>query len=850
MKLIDNTSVVHGDIGKTTDMKLQSSVKMFDILDRRLYKYKPRAVLREYGTNAVDVHVEVGIDTPFDVHLPTDLEPYVIIRDYGTGLTEDEMIRYATYGLSTKENNNDAIGALGLGTKSAFSYSNTFSLTSYINGVEIVYNFFKSGGEPKYDKVFERETNEPNGLKVYVPVQPEDIDTFIREARYVYYTFEKIKPNIVNMDLDLNYISYDNFGMFVDNDNKNGNIYAVMGGVRYPIHVSEIDIDKKPLSFNMFYGKRDVYIRFEIGEIDFVAGREELSYDPFTVNAIRQRFESFSEHYISTLQSLINECKTIDEAFQVANDNHRFMFSGWHKIKYNNMSMQTVIEMYTKLMDRVVDELFDSGDIRRPLKKQEEVYATMLYSLESGTSSNYNINVKTKNYLVNALETAAHTTFLSKHKTFEHPNRSNMKFQIFVEYEQGFEKYTRSMIVDGLKLYIPENHSNYDYGQPVIFARYPIAKSLAAIDKNGSIFITRDMLDTLGNLGKEFRKRNKKKNNKAKHESLPAPSNKETRPTVHNALKMDYTGGAAYYRYGNLESSGEGHTRQYWTSEDIEKLTNNDYYICQINNCHCENDFETNKSSDFRRILFNNSYNSRDEIATLAGFLNSKGKNIYSIRKAVYNRVINTNAKQLDEIVILDTVASIIKFKPYAMTYHQSIERILYDYGLIKKNYTDGKNHNKVISLFTSVFGNLDNIKASSNYFTCGENSGDTKNIEKISPKEYKSFMKKCSGKSGDFNINYSKIISNVYGKHGSTNVFSVISNLVYKWDQKLADALTRYFEAIQTNIIDRYNNGDKSIIEQYSDNKFMYHYINEHESDDIDEYKNELKFMFYNYKG
>lgn len=848
MKLIDNTSVVHGDLGRTTDMGLENTVKMFDILDNRLYRYKARAVLREYSTNAVDVHVEVGIDKPFDVHLPTELEPYIFIRDYGTGLTEDEMKRYATYGLSSKENNNDAIGALGLGTKSGFSYSNTFSLTSYIDGVEIVYNFFKSGGKPKYDKVIERKTTEPNGLKVYVPVKPEDIDTFIREAKFVYYTFEKIKPNIINMELDLNYIEYDNFGMFIDRENKNGNIYAVMGGVRYPIHVNEINVDRKPLSFNMFFGNRDVYIRFDIGEIDFVAGREELSYDSYTVNAIRDRFEVFSEHYISSLQNLIDECKTTDEAFTVANTNHRFMFSGWHKIKYNKMTMETVIEMYTKLMDRVIDELYFNGNNKKPLAKQNEVYATSLYRLESGTSSNYNVNVKTKDNLKRALQSGLHTTFLCKDKSFGDPNRFNKKCQIFVDYQQGFEKYSRSMIVDGLKLYIPENHSDYECGNNVIFASYPIAKSLAAIDKNRSIFITHDMLDMLAKLGKEFRKQNKKKVDKAKHESLP--STKEARPTIHNALKMDYTDTAAVYCYGNLEKHSNGHTQKFWVSEDIEQLTTNDYYICQINNTHCEDDFETNKSSDFRRVLFNNNVHARDEINTLAGFLNSKGKNIYSIRKAVYNRVVKSKAKKLDEIVILDTITSIVKSKPYAMTYHQSINRILDDYNDIKKFYSEGVNYNKVISIFTNVFGNLDETKRAGKHFKIGVDSGDTKQIEKISPKEYKAYMKKCSGKFGDKTINFNKILANVYGTYSTSNIHSITKDLVYNWDQKLADALTRYFESIKTHIIDRYNGGDKSIIEQYSDHKFMHHYIQRNSVEYITEYTKELKFMFYEYKG
>ena len=74
-------------------------------------------------------------DTPFEVHLPTILEPYFSVRDYGTGLTDQEIESiYTTYFESTKTNSNEYIGALGLGSKSPFSYTDNFTVTSVKNG--------------------------------------------------------------------------------------------------------------------------------------------------------------------------------------------------------------------------------------------------------------------------------------------------------------------------------------------------------------------------------------------------------------------------------------------------------------------------------------------------------------------------------------------------------------------------------------------------------------------------------------------------------------------------------------------------------------------------------------------
>ena len=81
-----------------------------------LYADAPLAVLREYATNARDSHVAAGTDRPIEVDLPSDLNPTLVIRDFGVGLSEAEIIDvYARYGASTKRDTNDQVGAFGLG---------------------------------------------------------------------------------------------------------------------------------------------------------------------------------------------------------------------------------------------------------------------------------------------------------------------------------------------------------------------------------------------------------------------------------------------------------------------------------------------------------------------------------------------------------------------------------------------------------------------------------------------------------------------------------------------------------------------------------------------------------------
>ena len=122
--------------------QIKPSRKAFEILSSGLYSDKVRAVIRELSTNAADAHVAAGKpDVQFEVHLPNHFEPYFAVKDYGTGLSEKAIYElYTTYFASDKTDSNEFTGALGLGSKSPFCYTDSFTVTSRHNGVLLVFN--------------------------------------------------------------------------------------------------------------------------------------------------------------------------------------------------------------------------------------------------------------------------------------------------------------------------------------------------------------------------------------------------------------------------------------------------------------------------------------------------------------------------------------------------------------------------------------------------------------------------------------------------------------------------------------------------------------------------------------
>jgi hypothetical protein len=286
------------NVAEIGEFRIRNSAKAFSILSSGLYANKVRAIIRELSCNAVDSHVAAGkADTPFDVHLPNALEPHFAIRDYGTGLTHEQVTSiYTTYFESTKTGSNAFIGALGLGSKSPFSYTDNFTVTAIKDGQKGIYSAFINGeGVPSIALMMMEVTDEPAGVEVKFSVNDRyDFDKFRQEARQVYTHFS-LKPVVSgNNDFRFDLIEYESRDIIAGVHAVKGGrgSTAVMGNIAYPIDIpaadQSIDADVRAL---LGCG---LEIHFGIGELDFQASREGLSYIPSTIAAIKAKLEQLN----------------------------------------------------------------------------------------------------------------------------------------------------------------------------------------------------------------------------------------------------------------------------------------------------------------------------------------------------------------------------------------------------------------------------------------------------------------------------------------------------------------------------------------------------------------------------
>lgn len=300
--------------GTTFGISQKNQAHILSILRDRLYTNKILAVLREYSSNAWDAHIDAGkADVPIKVNLPTQIEPTLFIRDYGKGLSEEEVYEiYAKYGESTKRTTNSMVGMLGIGSKSAFAYSDSFTVTSFHGGMKKVFVAVLDASDMGViNKLYEEACNESEtGIEIRLPVRPSDVPEFQRTAENFFRYFSPV-PDI-NIKLEKQEATYFNSG-FIRNprnrysSNGDGNDWtAVMGCVPYRLNLysisGKVEKDKEQFILTLMTHRGGLYL--EIGDADVSANREELEYTDRTISAIVAAAEALVSEIRATYVAL------------------------------------------------------------------------------------------------------------------------------------------------------------------------------------------------------------------------------------------------------------------------------------------------------------------------------------------------------------------------------------------------------------------------------------------------------------------------------------------------------------------------------------------------------------------
>lgn len=347
--------------GKEADTAytFRTTAEAFFIMSSGLYSDKIAAPIRELCCNAYDAHVAAGnSDQPFEVTLPNTLNPTFSVRDYGTGLSDEDVRQlYTQYFNSTKTDTDEQIGALGLGSKSPFAYTSSFSIESRFNGHRSMFaSFINEAGVPTMTSLMESvPCDEPNGMTISFPVKTDDIDKFFDRARraLMYFPVPPVvqgrhgfKPYELRHTVegtnwkirDADYYAY-----------MTGP-YVIQGSVAYPLDINILDgAGLSDAALAVASTNLDLFVA--IGEVRMAPSREALSYDPTTIANLIGHLENAASEMQSSLQQTIDGCPNMWAARKMinqlsSNDKMSGVFKPLHKqqpFTYSGLPIDTTI---------------------------------------------------------------------------------------------------------------------------------------------------------------------------------------------------------------------------------------------------------------------------------------------------------------------------------------------------------------------------------------------------------------------------------------------------------------------------------------------------------------------------
>jgi len=315
-----NQPVIKSGIGTEShfNIKDENVAHIFSILRNQLYSDKIGAIIREYITNAIDAHVEANVDRPISVTLPSIFSHEFIVRDYGKGLSPVDMVKiFASYGASTKRESNSFTGMLGIGSKSAFSYTNSFTIISRYEGTETTYTaYIDESNIGTIATIYSKPTNE-SGLSIHIATQKNDFEQFSKSI-VQFFKYIDYRPEFLGAEI---YIpepksliksqSWEFFESSLRSYRQDREVHFVMGNVTYTSTYKTLSSQLQiSLEWLESIHNVDLVVDVPIGKIKPSASRESLEFNDLTKSYLFSTLYDIKLELGKIINKKFEECKS------------------------------------------------------------------------------------------------------------------------------------------------------------------------------------------------------------------------------------------------------------------------------------------------------------------------------------------------------------------------------------------------------------------------------------------------------------------------------------------------------------------------------------------------------------
>lgn len=332
---------------ESKDFGIGDASVVIEILRNRLYKHKIRTLVQEYICNGRDACREANKpDNALEITMPNALNPVFKVRDYGVGIDPKRISEvFVMYGSSTKRKTNNQTGGFGIGAKSAWSYTDSFTVITYLDGVKRTYIAHTGvNNNGRLDFMGDSATKEANGTEIHVPVVPNDCRQFseaIQRAIYYWNDQPKIK-GLVAGDLLPKHETKLMLGN-LEIDPKTRENLLVIDGIQYVLDYDLFSRIPKLYELTQLVENK-IAIYLDNGNVEVGASREEIADSQTTINYLSDlssrliiKVENHIKDKYRTCNNIYDFVSVHSELTQLFNVNNDAHYSGYTIDRYSGL---------------------------------------------------------------------------------------------------------------------------------------------------------------------------------------------------------------------------------------------------------------------------------------------------------------------------------------------------------------------------------------------------------------------------------------------------------------------------------------------------------------------------------
>ena len=306
-------------IGMSLD--LESAQVLMQMLSKNLYSDAIGSTIRECASNALDSHRRAGVDKPIIVSLGRNKEDNYefSVEDFGIGLDADDVKNIISkYGKSTKRNSSTELGMMGLGFKAPLAYSSSFYFVCRKDGMERKYMMYEGEDVNTIDLLYETPTDQPNGVKVIVPIKYYERGNFERKIKEQLAYFESVYFDVDGIHNDF-IITRHEFFQFSELA-SNTYMHLCLDNVYYPIDFEKLGIDTLYLP---------VALRFSLTDGIFpTPNRESIRYTQEAKTVILKKLEQAANYFIEKYNETVKDTEDLKAVIEHFNTDTRYLKVG------------------------------------------------------------------------------------------------------------------------------------------------------------------------------------------------------------------------------------------------------------------------------------------------------------------------------------------------------------------------------------------------------------------------------------------------------------------------------------------------------------------------------------------